>query len=121
LEEETVARPLRIEFPGAFYHVTTRGNEPKALRELNDKPSLDEIAKVVREVFSENDRQARNAGIYLCHRYSGSKLKEIGKLFHLTESGVTRASKRFDEAMERDKALKEKMGKIRGKLKLSIA
>jgi hypothetical protein len=42
-------------------------------------------------------------------------------LFHLTESGVTRASKRFDEAMERDKALKEKMGKIRGKLKLSIA
>jgi len=24
-----VARPLRIEYPGAFYHVTSRGNEQK--------------------------------------------------------------------------------------------
>jgi REP element-mobilizing transposase RayT len=29
LKEETVARPLRIEYPGAFYHVTARGNEKK--------------------------------------------------------------------------------------------
>jgi len=26
-----MARPLRIEFPGAFYHVTSRGNEGKAV------------------------------------------------------------------------------------------
>jgi len=26
-----MARPLRIEFPGAFYHVTSRGNERKAI------------------------------------------------------------------------------------------
>lgn len=26
-----MARPLRIEFPGAFYHVTSRGNERKAV------------------------------------------------------------------------------------------
>jgi putative transposase len=25
-----MARPLRIEYPGAFYHVTSRGNERKA-------------------------------------------------------------------------------------------
>ena len=24
-----MARPLRIEYPGAFYHVTSRGNETK--------------------------------------------------------------------------------------------
>jgi putative transposase len=24
-----MARPLRIDFPGAFYHVTSRGNEQK--------------------------------------------------------------------------------------------
>ena len=24
-----MARPLRIEYPGAFYHVTSRGNERK--------------------------------------------------------------------------------------------
>ena len=26
-----MARPLRIEFPGAIYHVTSRGNERKAV------------------------------------------------------------------------------------------
>jgi REP element-mobilizing transposase RayT len=26
-----MARPLRIEYPGAFYHVTSRGNEQKAI------------------------------------------------------------------------------------------
>ena len=26
-----MARPLRIQFPGAFYHVTSRGNERKAI------------------------------------------------------------------------------------------
>jgi len=26
-----VARPLRIEFPGAYYHVTSRGNERKVI------------------------------------------------------------------------------------------
>jgi hypothetical protein len=26
-----MARPLRIVFPGAFYHVTARGNEHKAM------------------------------------------------------------------------------------------
>jgi len=29
LEESTMARPLRIEYEGAFYHVTARGNERK--------------------------------------------------------------------------------------------
>ena len=33
-----MARPLRIEFPGAFYHVTSRGNERKAVfRSSRDK------------------------------------------------------------------------------------
>ena len=26
-----MARPLRIEYPGAYYHVTARGNEGKAI------------------------------------------------------------------------------------------
>ena len=26
-----MARPLRLEFPGALYHVTARGNERKAI------------------------------------------------------------------------------------------
>ena len=33
-----MARPLRIEYPGAFYHVTSRGNEAKAIfKSLRDR------------------------------------------------------------------------------------
>jgi len=31
-----MARPLRIEYPGAFYHVTSRGNERKTAFNTND-------------------------------------------------------------------------------------
>ena len=30
-----MARPLRIEFPGAYYHVTSRGNEQKEIFKSN--------------------------------------------------------------------------------------
>jgi len=92
-----------------------------ALRELTRRPSLDEIVQAVRKVFPENDRLATKAGIFLCHRFSGVKLKEIGELFRLTESGVTRASKRFEQTSERDERLKESLKEIRERLKLSIA
>ena len=60
-----------------------------ALRELTGRLSLDEILKAVRKVFRENDRQATKAGIYICHRYSGAKLKEIGELFRKEAQGLS--------------------------------
>jgi len=30
-----MARPLRIEFPGAVYHITNRGNERKEIFRIN--------------------------------------------------------------------------------------
>ncbi len=45
-----MSRPLRIEFPGAFYHVTSRGNERKAIF-YSDEGRLffsDVLAKVCR-------------------------------------------------------------------------
>ncbi|HEX6639588.1 MAG TPA: addiction module toxin RelE, partial [Thermoanaerobaculia bacterium] len=30
-----MARPLRIEFPGAVYHITSRGNERRAIFRAN--------------------------------------------------------------------------------------
>ncbi len=91
-----------------------------ALKELTGRPSLDEIRDAAREVFSENDRLATKAGIYLCHRYGGAKLKEIGELFRLTESGVTQASKRFELEIKSDEKLKESMMEIGRSLRLSI-
>jgi putative transposase len=92
-----------------------------SLRELTARPSLEEIVQFVRKAFADDERLATKAGIYLCHRYSGKKLKEIGDLFRLTESGVTRASKRFEKIIEDDANLKSILTEIKRGLKLSIA
>ena len=46
-----MARPLRIEYPGAYYHVTSRGNERKAIfRDDRDRERLLELlARAVKD------------------------------------------------------------------------
>lgn len=53
-----MARPLRIEYPGAFYHVTSRGNERKEIFRDGDQPLLLETL----------DRAIDRFG-WLCHAY----------------------------------------------------
>src|SRR5947207_15871825 len=54
-----MARPLRIEFDGALYHVTSRGNDWKAIfkDEIDRKVFLDTLVQV-------NDRFH-----WICHTY----------------------------------------------------
>ncbi len=54
-----MARPLRIEYPGAVYHVTSRGNEKKAI--FRDDQDKDTFLKTLHKV---NDRYN-----WLCHAY----------------------------------------------------
>ena len=54
-----MARPMRIEFPGAVYHVTARGNERKKIfRQDRDKEDYLEILALVLGRFG-----------WLCHSY----------------------------------------------------
>ncbi len=47
-----MARPLRIEYPGAYYHVTSRGNEHKAIfRDVADRRKFLEILSSSIEQF----------------------------------------------------------------------
>ncbi|MDO9509148.1 MAG: hypothetical protein Q7I97_07410, partial [Thermovirgaceae bacterium] len=91
-----------------------------ALRELSQRPDIEMIKLAAEDAFQERGKLARMAGLYLCHRYSGAKLKEIGDLYGISESGVTQAGRRFEEAMEKDISLGRKIADIRKKLKLSI-
>ena len=91
-----------------------------ALRELKERPDPEMISEVACKVFSESKRLGRLAGIYLCHRYSGAKLKEIGGLFLLLDSGVTQASRRFEAVMNGDVQLEKKIEEARRMLDLSI-
>jgi REP element-mobilizing transposase RayT len=91
-----------------------------ALRELTGRPDIMMIKEAVEEAFPGNGRLARAAGIYLCHRFSGAKLKDIGDLYGISESGVTQAGKRFEETMKKDSSLEKRVLEIARKLSLSI-
>ena len=49
----------------------------------------------------------------MSNRYSGAKLKEIGDLFLLSDSGVTQASRRFEALMEADGQVEDRIKEIR--------
>jgi len=89
-----------------------------ALRELKERPRPEIISGIARKIFADNSRLARLAGIYLSHRYSGAKLKEIGDTFLLSDSGVTQASRRFEALMEADGQVEDKIKEIRRILNL---
>jgi REP element-mobilizing transposase RayT len=96
----------------------TADRDLPTLRELQERAGPEMISGIAREIFADDSRLARFAGIYLCHRYSGAKLKEIGDLFLVSYSGVTQASRRFEAAMETDGRLREKIEEIKGILNL---
>ncbi len=88
-----------------------------ALRDLSRGPGVTEIRALSEEIFPEDENLARRAGIYLCWRFSGAKLKEIGELYGISESGVNRACGRFEKMMERDEVLSERLKNLTEKLK----
>ncbi len=51
---------------------------------------------------------SRNVKMYLCQRYTGKKLKEIGLHFGIGESGVSQCCRRVAQKIEKDKRLKKK-------------
>jgi REP element-mobilizing transposase RayT len=78
-----------------------------ALKQLRGKPTIDRIYRILEitgSVFNQDEKLAAKVAIYLCHRYSGAKLKEIGDRFGVKESAVSQSSKRFE--VEQGKAKK---------------
>jgi putative transposase len=89
-----------------------------ALREFAVRPSPEQVMETVTGMFASDPKLARNAGIHICHKYSDTKLKEIGQYFGIRESAITEASRRFSEKIGKDENLREKVSKVRGLLKI---
>ena len=86
-----MARTLRITFTGAFYHVTSRGNERKAVFK------------------SKRDRQK-----FL--QYLESATQRYDALIHaycIGESGVSQCCRRVAQKIEKDKQLKKKIDRLK--------
>jgi hypothetical protein len=90
-----------------------------ALKELINKASLKDIFDEVESVFGREAGLGRNVKMFLCQRYTGEKLKDIGTYFGIGESGVSQASRRVKDKIRNDKKLERKIAKIEKKLTVS--
>ena len=88
-----------------------------ALRELTKVP-LKEIIREVEVVFGRDEVLSKKGAIYLCHRYSGRALREIGGYFGIGESAVSQTSRRFSVLLDKDKKLNKKIEGICSRLKV---
>jgi REP element-mobilizing transposase RayT len=93
--------------------------ELPALKELVKKPSMQDIFEEVELVFTNDKVLSRNVKMYLCQRYTGNKLKEIGLHFGIGESGVSQTCRRVAYRIEKDKKLKKKIERLEKKINLS--
>jgi REP-associated tyrosine transposase len=87
--------------------------ELPALRNFISKTSPDQIEEAVDLALASDKRLARPVKLYIYHRFSGLKLKEIAARFGIGISGVTQASYRIDIKAKKDKKLSEIIEKIK--------
>ncbi len=93
--------------------------EKPALRDIRNRPWLDDLEQVVNSVLQSDEKLARQVKLYLCHRYSGKKLRKIAERFGVSESGVTQASQRIRIKQKNDKKLGKLITKMVKELPLS--
>jgi len=88
-----------------------------ALKHFTCKPSLEVISTEVAKVFHDNEKQARQVSMYLCHKYSGKNLQEIGAHFKVRDTAISEASRRLARKLEKDEDLKKRIEKIKANIK----
>ena len=89
-----------------------------ALKEFVNKPTIKQISKELETVFTDDTAISRKIAIYLCHRFTGLKLKQIGEYFNIGLSGVSQCSRRIALEINKDARLRKKINKITNKLNL---
>jgi REP element-mobilizing transposase RayT len=85
-----------------------------ALRELTKWPRLPYIVEEAEKVFGKEAKNARNAALYLAHRFSGCSLGEIGNYFGgIGPSAVSQHTRRFEQKLRGDKKLAQEIDKLK--------
>ena len=77
------------------------------LKQFCEMPDLKKIIEHAAKVLSDDSALSKRVQIYLCHRFSGQKLEDIGLHFGIGISGVSQASRRVTLQIKDDKKLKK--------------
>ena len=84
-----MSRPLRLEFPGAVYHVTAGGNARQAI--FADAADRERFLELLgREVFQVT--------VYLLRRACNVPLKEVAALAHVSPPRISQIQRAIDDA-----------------------
>lgn len=82
-----------------------------AMRALRSRVTVPEIQKTVEKTVPDRNL-TRKISLYLAHRYSGLRLKEIGCFFgNIGESAVSQNTRRIEAELNSNKHLKAVVGK----------
>lgn len=84
-----------------------------ALKQLSGRMSVEKIVEVVKETIGEEGGLWRKVSIYFCHRYGGTKLREIGEQFGIGDAAVSATSKRLLTQAEKDQKVREGLDAVR--------
>jgi len=88
------------------------------IRQYKVFPEPEEIQKAASSVMEENEKLARQVAMYLCHKYSGKKLREIGNLFGVGETAIAESRRLLTRKLDQNKKLCEKVEKVKAMLKI---
>lgn len=95
-----------------------RDRDLPALGELAGNIEIGKINSDVNEVLSYQGSLAKKVTKYLCHQYSGMKLKDIEKHFNVSESAVSEASRQFHDFLKENETMRNDIESIRKKRNL---
>jgi len=101
---------------GKHIETNTPQRDIPAIRQLATRPTPEKIINAVNTCFKSDKKLARQAGMFLCHRYSGAKLQDIAEHFSVGSSAISEASRRFIKLMEDNETLSERIETIMKKL-----
>ena len=115
-----MARPLRIEYKGAFYHITARGNERKRIffsKADYDKFKVAEHFGVSPEDVLKDKGERRNIAIYLIKKWTSVTNGQIADMFGgVSCSAIAKANERFSAKIMKDRTLRKTVDKISRKM-----
>jgi len=100
----------------AYLDGRERDSNVPALGKLSRQLSLEEIHSAVEAVFVSSKKQARQAAMYFCHKYSGSSLRVIGDFFGIKESAISVGRRRFESRLDDDEELRGMVKRVHGVL-----
>ncbi len=83
-----------------------------AVKGIAGRWTVEQIVATTTAVVDKDENLRRKVGITLCHRLTGAKLKDIGKIFGISDAAVAQTSCRLMKGATDDEMIREVLERI---------